>query len=1238
MPSQDRIGRKTERGQIHLVEPSNRALVLQFYDGLLKVLPCERGFRASDRAFNLRLEETDVIDITFLHKTASPTLAVLYRDQIGSIHLKTYLLSLADKTLVEGSWQARNLRGEPVAVLPVPAPIGGCIIIGRRLITYRSSGNKDDEETCPLATPINVRAHCAIDGYRFLIGDSGGGLHLLVLKTGGQMDGSSAGAVTGLEWQRLGVTTIASTMQYLDAGVVYVGSVFGDPQVIKLKDTADPATGYYFDVLSTYPNLGPIVDMAVIDLDRQGQGAVVTCSGVGKEGSLRVVRNGVGIEQQAVVDLPGIRGLWSLKPSSSSQHDKYLLQSYASETRVFVIEGDAMDEVEMAGFKADAPTLFAASMDGDTLLQVTANEARLVSGDGAVVLNSWSPPSNARITVANGGNGSQVLVALSGGVLVYLDVEAAAGGSKQLVQRAQKQMPHEVSCISISQSSPSTSVGGADGDVEMEAGQASASSSSSAAASSNDKATIAAVGLWTDITVRTLHLPDLSECAQESLGGDIPSRSLLLTSMEGVAYALVGLGDGHLFTFRVDPASGALSDRKKVQLGRQPIALSMFRAKGSMHVFAACDRPTVLFSMSRKLVFSNVNLGEVHHMAPFNSPAFPDCLALATPTTLEVGTVDDIQKLHVKSIHIGEEPRRIGHYKAGKVLVVATQGLRRQETSDSDGGGGAAAASSSSSAAAVTAVEVSSLRLFDDSSYEPVPGSTFDLDPQEVALSVGVVSLGGGGAGSASGEGAGAASSSSSSSSSSSAGHSFIVVGTAYILGDEEEPSKGRVLVLSVTGDETSRRLHLVCQREMKGGVFAVAGLAGGKLVAAVNSKVQVYRWTGSGGAAAASSSSAVGSAAMDIDADGGGAAAGASSSSSSAAAAAAVPTGDLHPECGYHGHTLALYLDTRGDFILVGDLMKSITLLRYNPVNSSIEEAAAEPGTNWMSSVAMIDDNTFIGAETHHNLFTAVRYPGAATEEERLRLDITGEFHSGEFINRFRQGSLVMLPQEAEDTSSSAAAAALPLSGGASDEADGGAAAKRPRSDAGAASSSSSSAAAAQVVSTASVSSAGPRPKLIFGCISGAIGVLISLPPPLYRYLHRVQTSINRVMHGVGGLSHSSYRSFYSEHMLPNMVMAGGQAASEKQDVGPTGFLDGDLLELFLDLERSVQEKVINLLNGKSANGQAAAAAGAGAGSSSARPLYPGKATAKHPNGSTDGEATLEELVKVIEDLSRLH
>ena len=101
-------------------------------------------------------------------------------------------------------------------------------------------------------------------------------------------------------------------MCYLDGGFVYVGSQQADSQLIRLVAPPSPE-GNHVNVVETYANLGPIVDFCVVDLERQGQGQLVTCSGIGKWGSLRIIRNGVGIHAHAAMDLAGIKGVWPLR-------------------------------------------------------------------------------------------------------------------------------------------------------------------------------------------------------------------------------------------------------------------------------------------------------------------------------------------------------------------------------------------------------------------------------------------------------------------------------------------------------------------------------------------------------------------------------------------------------------------------------------------------------------------------------------------------------------------------------------------------------------------------------------------------------------------------------------------------------------------------------------------------------------------------------------------------------------
>jgi hypothetical protein len=56
-------------------------------------------------------------------------------------------------------------------------------------------------------------------------------------------------------------------------------------------------------------------------------------------------------------------------------------------------------------------------------------------------------------------------------------------------------------------------------------------------------------------------------------------------------------------------------------------------------------------------------------------------------------------------------------------------------------------------------------------------------------------------------------------------------------------------------------------------------------------------------------------------------------------------------------------------------------------------------------TAVETFDVDSFIGAENSYNLFTLKRNSEAATDDERSRLEISGMFHLGDFVNKFRHG-----------------------------------------------------------------------------------------------------------------------------------------------------------------------------------------------------------------------------------------
>ena len=118
----DRIGRPADRGQIAVIEPSSRLIGLHLYDGLFKVIPATPSGALDKEAFNIRLEELQVIDLVFLHGLPKPTLALLYEDNKEARHLKTYEVHVKEKDFADGPWPVTNTERNASILIPVREP------------------------------------------------------------------------------------------------------------------------------------------------------------------------------------------------------------------------------------------------------------------------------------------------------------------------------------------------------------------------------------------------------------------------------------------------------------------------------------------------------------------------------------------------------------------------------------------------------------------------------------------------------------------------------------------------------------------------------------------------------------------------------------------------------------------------------------------------------------------------------------------------------------------------------------------------------------------------------------------------------------------------------------------------------------------------------------------------------------------------------------------------------------
>ena len=540
-------------------------------------------------AFRVRTEERTILNMVFLDapKEPLPQLTLLHQDARGTQHIFTHSVDTRKQTLAASHLKRHRVDAGSAMMIPVEASrplvattaaaaaavgdsnqkevtLGGVIILGQRQITY---ANTTTTKVVPVPPCLFLSWDVLPDDPkgmpRYLLADEFGNLHMLSFLT-------YHVRIVALTLETLGSCALANTCcTYLGDGMCFVGSTLGDSQLVQIHEepipqehpsTAamadeDPSASTaneeapgdlewmmdttYLTVVEEYTHLGPIVDFDLVPTapglaasSQQQPCQVVTASGTSRAGSIRLIRNGIGMKEYASVEMPGIQAMWSVRAHYADVQDSYLLQSFVGQTRVLGVTtstgedsqeeegedaseeeeaGGTLEEATIEGLEANATSLYIGNVQsGDRLLQITEQEVRLISlprdnsSEAGTVVDTWSPPAedsaiggDRPITVAAGNEAGQVVVATRGGILWYLGVNE--DGTK-IESYHHKQMEREVSCLDVH---PFAITSKDDGVEDM---QIDTVGSGTKERLPCPKSTLVAVGLWDDFTVRLLSL------------------------------------------------------------------------------------------------------------------------------------------------------------------------------------------------------------------------------------------------------------------------------------------------------------------------------------------------------------------------------------------------------------------------------------------------------------------------------------------------------------------------------------------------------------------------------------------------------------------------------------------------------------------------------------------------------------------------------------------------------------
>lgn len=779
----DKSSRDTQTGERCLQDPSKRFLTMELYEGVVTVVPISPQPKKKDdlpegslgEPIPTRISELFVKSSTFFEtrvvdKQDRPKLAFLYEDTQKRVRLKVreliYHPGLSSSDVGSVDLEPRDaLRDElelgACFLIPVPAPACGLLVLGEISITYFEYSSHDRIRRDLDVATIFI-AWVEIDQQRFVLADEYGKLYLLMLELDGR------GRVEGWKLDVIGETSRASVLVYLGNGNVFVGSHQGDSQVINIKPQA-------MEVVQTFANIAPILDFTIMDMGNRsgaetagnefssGQARLVTGSGAFKDGSLRSVRSGVGLEDLGILgEMENVIDMFSLRTANhSSTSVDTLLVSFVDETRAFHFSDDGeVEELEdVKGVRLNEGTLLAKSVQNNRILQVTSSVARLTDADSGMTTAEWSPPHSQSITAVS-TNDNVIVVSVGGNSLVSLDLD------NNLVVRAQRAFGAEeqIACVNIAMTG----------------------------------IPFCAVGFWQSSAVAVLNLDNLDTVFFEIVEkeGIIVARSVLIANvLEGQNPLLfVAMADGNVFTYFLDPTSGALSGKKGIVLGTQQASFrALPRDNGLYNVFAICEHPSLIYGSEGRLVYSAITAENASCVCYFDAAAYPGAIAIATKDDLKIALVDEERSTHVQGLQVHETVRRIAYSPDLKAFGLGT--ISRELSDGAE-------------------VVRSNFKLADEVVFSIL--ATYPLNDEELVESVIRAPLPDGMGGHA----------------------ERFVVGTAYLDEDATEAVRGRILVLEVTEDQ---KLKLVAEHAVKGACRCLTMLDG-MIVAAL---IKTVCWPG---------------------------------------------------------------------------------------------------------------------------------------------------------------------------------------------------------------------------------------------------------------------------------------------------------------------------------------------------------------------------------------------------------
>lgn len=477
--------------------------------------------------------------------------------------------------------------------------------------------------------------------------------------------------VTELKIKYFDTIPVTSAMCVLKSGFLFAASEFGnhalyqfqsigeDPEVESSSSTLVETEEGYQPVffmprklknlvqIDDVESLMPIMDMKVANLFEEETPQIFSLCGRGPRSSLRILRPGLAVTEMAVSQLPGVpSAVWTVKKHANDEFDAYIVVSFVNATLVLSI-GETVEEVSDSGFLDTTPSLAISLLGDDSLMQVHPSGIRHIRADGRI--NEWKTPGKKTI-VKVGFNRMQVVIALSGGELIYFEMDM----SGQLMEIEKRDMTGDVACLDI---------------APVPEGR--------------QRSRFLAVGSY-DSTIRILSL-DPDDCMQilSVQAVSSPPESLLLLEVQASTggedgadhpasvFLNAGLQNGVLLRTEVDMVTGQLSDTRTRFLGLRAPKLFSALVRGRRAMLCLSSRPWLGYIHQGHFLLTPLSYETLEYAASFSSDQCAEGVVAVAGDALRVFTIERLgETFNQTVVPLRYTPRKFILHPKQKSLII----------------------------------------------------------------------------------------------------------------------------------------------------------------------------------------------------------------------------------------------------------------------------------------------------------------------------------------------------------------------------------------------------------------------------------------------------------------------------------------------------------------------------------------------------------------------------------------